>query len=186
MFCGATHGAAPRIACFDSVGPNIESLPLALRVAQDQHASAEVPLRSILGDPVRGRYRTRRRITPMPWHADQTAQRHRPREVGGNADLHRPRPGWRSGELQRRVARDGRRAPWTASFLRGFESKGLLSGGDHRHAWIHRVCTQAIADWACATVETLAANAVGLAPAESAFRQRLQSGTLERGRGVGR
>ena len=167
-----------------SIAPNIQALALALRVAQDQRASVDY------------RY-------DLSWEILSGATIERGegarQNLGVLGKLRNAIVHVQSEETQLYVNPDPSSAPedfkgvWLGmveerheepAFLRALESQKLLSPGDHRQPWIHRVCTQAVADWACMTVEHLAANVVALVPVESAFRQRLQarslSGTIER------
>jgi hypothetical protein len=167
-----------------SIAPNIQALALALRVAQDQRASVEyrydLSWEILSGAPIERGEGSRQNLGVLGKLR--------------NALVH-----VKSEETQIYVDPDPSSAPddfkgvWLGMvterhqeppFLRALESQRLLATGDHRQPWIHRVCTRNIADWACMTVEQLAANVVALIPAESAFRQRLQeqslSGTIDR------
>lgn len=64
------------------------------------------------------------------------------------------------------------------SYFRFLESKGVLAPGNEEQRWLYRICSQKTAEWACQTVEQLAADVVAVAPDASGFKQRLGDQTL--------
>jgi hypothetical protein len=69
-------------------------------------------------------------------------------------------------------------------YFQFLEDKGVLANGNEDHRWIYRICSRDVADWACNTVEELAADLVAHAPTPSKFQERLEKhslgGTIER------
>jgi hypothetical protein len=71
-------------------------------------------------------------------------------------------------------------------YLRFLDDRRLLNPGTEHGPWLHRICSRAVADWACETAEQLACNLVELTPIGSSFRERLElyslAGTSKRRR----
>jgi hypothetical protein len=64
------------------------------------------------------------------------------------------------------------------SYFRFLKATGVLAPGNEEQRWLFRICSRKTAEWACQTVEQLAAELVAAAPDGSRFKQRLGDQSL--------
>jgi len=155
----------------------LETLSLALRVAEDRWASVEY--RYDLAWEVVG---------PTKVNPGVGARQ----SLGVMTKLRNDLVHAKSGETELYLHQDPEEAKrfdgfWLGSvrehhehprYLHFLDDRRLLNPGTEHDPWLHRICSRAVAEWACETTEQLAWNLVERTPVDSTFRERLENYSL--------
>lgn len=160
--------------------PVLERLALAMRVAQDQHASVEyrydLAWKVLSGKEIEKGKKPRQSLTTLTkLRNDLVHKKSDESEIVLRSD---PDDGTLLGKVEANY--EDKDQKYYPKYFQFFKDKGLLAEGDNTTPWLYRVCTRGVAEWACETVQHLADDLMDHSPERSEFRDRLEKNSLAR------